>query len=106
MWSVGMKRLVKIVGAAVVLYAVACAALFAAMIQSPDVFAGVMRHVPWPAFMLLPSRTLWLTARSGSLRVGDTAPDFDLETVGRKSRIRLSSLRGYKPVVLVFGSYT
>jgi len=38
--------------------------------------------------------------------VGDMAPDFALESPDHKSSFRLSSLRGEKPVVLVFGSYT
>ena len=43
-------------------------------------------------------------------RVGDVAPDFELEQLtadGKRTdqRVRLSSLRG-KPVLLYFGSYT
>jgi peroxiredoxin len=48
---------------------------------------------------------LWLRAREGTLRVGDTAPAFDLATFDKRSRVSLASLRG-KPAVLVFGSYT
>ena len=44
--------------------------------------------------------------REGSLRTGDAAPDFSLDTHDRKQRFSLSSFRGEKPVVLVFGSYT
>jgi peroxiredoxin len=47
-----------------------------------------------------------MNARAGSLQVGDSAPDFDLETLDKKSRVRLSSHLGVKPVVLIFGSYT
>ena len=39
-----------------------------------------------------------------ALRIGDTAPDFELKTADRTSAVRLSSFRGQKPVVLVFGS--
>jgi peroxiredoxin len=49
---------------------------------------------------------MWLSAREGKLRVGDEAPDFSLETYDKKSIVQLSSFRGKKPVVLVFGSYT
>ena len=72
----------------------------------PDTFAGVMRHVPWPAFVVLPFKPLWTFARRGSVKIGEVAPDFALETTDHKSRVQLSSLRGQMPVVLVFGSYT
>jgi len=96
----------KILGAIVVVYAMVCGALFAAMLQSPDNFAQTMKHVPWPAFMVLPFKPLWNVARSGRVRVGDAAPDFAVESVDHKSHFQLSSLRDQKPVVLVFGSYT
>jgi peroxiredoxin len=54
----------------------------------------------------LPFKPLWQVARAGSVNVGDMAPDFSLESPDHKSSFRLSSLRGEKPVVLVFGSYT
>jgi peroxiredoxin len=40
------------------------------------------------------------------VNVGDAAPDFRLPTLDRKSTVRLSTFRGDRPVVLVFGSYT
>jgi thiol-disulfide isomerase/thioredoxin len=43
--------------------------------------------------------------RQGSLKAGDTAPDFTLQDVAGKETVKLSSLRG-KPVVLMFGSCT
>ncbi|NQT54514.1 redoxin domain-containing protein [bacterium] len=42
----------------------------------------------------------------GSLKVGDPAPDFTLKQLDGKGTVALSSLRGKRPVVLVFGSYT
>jgi hypothetical protein len=57
-------------------------------------------------FSIFPFRRMWLSAREGRLKVGDAAPDFSLETYDRKSRVQLSTFRGKKPVVLVFGSYT
>lgn len=101
-----MKKALKVLGAIVALYAVVSGALFAAMLQSPDDFARTMKHVPWPAFLLLPFKPLWSVARSGHVNLGDTAPDFALESPDHKSHFQLSSLRGQKPVVLVFGSYT
>lgn len=41
-----------------------------------------------------------------TLAVGDLAPDFRLKTKDGKHEISLSSFRGKKPVVLIFGSYT
>jgi hypothetical protein len=40
-------------------------------------------------------------------QVGEQAPDFELEELGREGElVRLSSYRGERPVALVFGSYT
>jgi len=86
-------------------YVALCAGLFVAMRQ-PRVINRVMARVPMPAFLVFPVRPMWMVARAGSLEVGDPAPNFSLETVDRKSRAQLSSHRGQKPVVLVFGSYT
>lgn len=43
---------------------------------------------------------------SDTLRVGDTAFDFRLRTKDGQKEIQLSSFRGRRPVVLIFGSYT
>ena len=40
------------------------------------------------------------------LKTGQMAPDFTLQTYERNDRVTLSSFRGDKPVVLIFGSYT
>jgi hypothetical protein len=101
-----LKNLAKITIALAALYATLTAALFAVMLQSPDRFAATMKHVPWPAFVALPFKPLWNVARKGAVNVGDIAPDFSLESPDHKSTFQLSSLRGEKPVVLVFGSYT
>jgi hypothetical protein len=40
-------------------------------------------------------------------KVGDPAPDFELPMLGVKDKtVKLSSLAGDRPVVLIFGSYT
>jgi len=44
--------------------------------------------------------------RQGTLKVGDLAPDFELNVRGGEQKVRLSSFRGRRPVALVFGSYT
>ena len=40
------------------------------------------------------------------IKVGDTAPDFRLKSLDGKQTVELSSFKGDKPVVLIFGSYT
>lgn len=48
-----------------------------------------------------------LKEREGKLKVGDLAPNFKLKTLDGKSEVGLASLlKGKKPIVLVFGSYT
>ena len=42
----------------------------------------------------------------GTLRVGDRAPDFTLKTKDGSREVQLSSFKGKRPVVLIFGSYT
>jgi len=102
-----MKALIaKILITLAVLYALAVAGLAWAMHQPPDVFGRVMSHVPFPAMLVLPFETIWMRARGGTLHKGDQAPDFALHAYDKSSTVQLSSFRGNKPVVLVFGSYT
>ncbi len=82
------------------------AIFFWVMRQPPDFFGRVMARTPSPLMMVLPFEALWTHARAGVLRPGVTAPDFSLPTLDHKDTVRLSSFRGSKPVVLVFGSYT
>ena len=89
-----------------VLWLLFLAAIYITMRQPPERFAAAIAKLPGPAFMLFPFETLWLRARSGPLSVGDPAPDFHLRTLDKTSEVSLSSLRGSKPVVLIFGSYT
>ena len=103
-----LLRKVLLVGLALVavLYGVACAAIYTAMRQPPERFGAIMQHVPDFAFMILPFRPFWMSARAGSLHLGDAAPDFELPTVDHSRTVRLSSEYQSKPVVLIFGSYT
>lgn len=41
-----------------------------------------------------------------TLKAGDAAPDFTLSDPTGKRQVTLSSFRGKRPVVLIFGSYT
>ena len=101
------KRWIKILIAVVGVYAVLLGGLWAAMFQPPEVFGRVMSRMPVPAvFIVFHFKYMWLFARRGHLRVGDTAPNFSLQTLDKQSRVELSSFRGSKTVVLVFGSYT
>ena len=72
----------------------------------PEQFGAFMSKLPVPFYFVLPFETLWFRARAGTVNVGDAAPDFTLGTLDKSGEVRLSSFRGSKPVVLVFGSYT
>ena len=69
---------------------------------------------PGPAHEAMPTRArffeMLLRGDLGSFRsgppLGAAAPDFDLARREGKGRVRLSSHRGKRPVVLVFGSFT
>jgi len=90
------------------LWVLSTVALYRVMGQSPERFARVMSKIPGPLpFLVLPFETLWMRARSGSLQIGDPAPDFTLAKLDKSDQVRLSSLNAQgRPVVLVFGSYT
>ena len=90
-----------------VLYVAFFGAVLAAMLQPPERFGQFMRYAPAPlVWGTLPAPRMWLWARGGTLSEGETAPDFTLSTLDRTSKVALSSHRGQRPVVLVFGSYT
>jgi hypothetical protein len=89
-----------------VVYGMFLAGMFVLMCQPPQRFGRIMAFVPRPALMILPFERMWNVARGGATRVGETAPDFVLPTLDRRSQVRLASFRGKRPVVLVFGSYT
>ncbi len=77
-----------------------------AMRQPPEVFGRVMAKMPMPAYFLFPFETMWTTARKGTLKPGDTAPDLNVQMLEGNAPLALSALWANKPVVLVFGSYT
>jgi len=76
------------------------------MRQPPQHFAAFIAKMPDAVFLISPFETLWMRARGGTLNHGSEAPDFRLKTLDGKSEVALSSFRGVRPVVLVFGSYT
>ncbi|MBV9269061.1 MAG: hypothetical protein JO061_23020 [Acidobacteriaceae bacterium] len=98
--------MLAIIGCLVVLYCALLAGFDYAMHQPPETFAGIMMHVGPAPLLLFPFETLWKHARAGNLQVGDVAPDFTLPLLDRSGSATISSFRGAKPVVLVFGSYT
>jgi len=102
-----MKRLLfRGLGVIFAAWLVLSAGLYTAMRQSPDEFGRVMMYVPLPFMLVLPFETMWRHARAGQVDSGALAPDFTLPTLDHASQVRLSSFRGSRPVVLVFGSYT
>jgi hypothetical protein len=102
----GARIALRIVAAVAIVYVAMSAGLYVAMKQPPDVFGRVMMHMPLPMMIILPFEPLWMRARAGSINPGDQAPDFSLPTLDRTQTVQLSSFRGSRPVVLVFGSYT
>ena len=102
-----MNWLLRVGLALATLYVILCAALAIVMKQPPERFGRLIRHVPMPlAWGLLPGPAIWKWARNGTLAVGDTAPDFELPLHDGTGKVNLSSHRGQRPVVLIFGSYT
>jgi hypothetical protein len=80
--------------------------VYTKMLAPPEQFGAFMQRLPEPFYFVLPFQTLWFRARAGVVNVGGPAPDFALSTLDKSKVVRLSSLRGSTPVVLVFGSYT
>jgi len=101
-----IRILLRIVVVLALLYAAAVACLAIAMRQPPDTFGRIMAKLPPVAFMALPFEPLWMNARAGTLDPGQSAPDFSLKSLDGGAPVHLSSFRGERPVVLVFGSYT
>ena len=102
-----MTWLLRGIAALVVLYIAMCGGMAWVMVQPPETFGRIVRHLPMPIIWgVLPGPSIWLWARKGTLKEGETAPDFTLGTYDRTGSVTLSSFRGRRPVVLVFGSYT
>ena len=101
-----MRKLGAILGGLLVLWLCFLGLIYSWMRQPPDRFAAAIAKLPGPAFLLFPFETLWFRARAGTVNIGDRAPDFRLRTLDKTAEVSLSSFRGQKPVVLIFGSYT
>lgn len=101
-----LKFALRFVLVMALMYGVLSAGLYAAMIQPPERFGAIMARVPSIAMMVLPFRPLWMSARGGTLSVGDKAPDFTLPALKGDTSVTLSAEYAKRPVILVFGSYT
>jgi hypothetical protein len=102
-----MKWLFRGLAVLVAAYLAFFSAIMLAMLQPPERFGAIMKRAPAAlVWGLLPGPRMWLWARKGALPEGGPAPDFTLSTLDRAGRVTLSSHRGQRPVVLVFGSYT
>ena len=108
-WTRPVKWLLFVALGFAATYVMLFGVVLTAMLQEPARFGQFMKHAPgvlvWAA---LPAQRMWLWARRGDLAPGASAPDFTLPRHGdgRRDRVTLSSFRGHRPVVLVFGSYT
>jgi hypothetical protein len=102
-----VKRiLLRLCFVVVLVYLALVGITFAAMHRDPIGFSHFMMGMGEPLMRITPFPPLWKIARAGNAKTGEMAPDFELATTDHKERIRLSSFRGARPVVLVFGSYT
>jgi hypothetical protein len=101
-----VRRYLKYALPVLAIYVALLGGLYAEMLQPPAVFGHFMSKLPALTYFLFPFEPMWLAARRGQLRVGDAAPDFALKTPDGSGLVRLSSFRGQKPVVLIFGSHT
>lgn len=102
-----MKRwAIRLAVGLLAIYVVFLGVMYAAMTKSPMEFSRFMMVLPMPLMYATPFPPMWARARAGTLQPGDAAPDFNLERQDHQGRVRLSELRGVRPVVLVFGSYT
>lgn len=101
-----MKKAIWAIGIVGIAWAANVTLVYERMRATPADFNRFMSGVPMPAMMAVPFETLWSRARAGALSSGDLAPDFDLAMHHGSQRVRLSELRGVRPVLLIFGSYT
>ena len=102
-----MKFLLRALLVVLVAYVLFAGAVAAAMMQPPARFGQIMKYVPAPlVWGVVPGPRIWMWARRGTLAEGERAPDFTLPTADRTGSATLSSHRGKRPVVLIFGSYT
>ncbi|MGH9673197.1 MAG: hypothetical protein ACRD44_08450 [Bryobacteraceae bacterium] len=105
-----MRRLLRVLAiflaTVVALYALAVAGVYVAMRQTPERFGAIVSSIPMRTLMYIPFKSMWMSARGGSLGEGDPAPDFVLPPLADGPSVTLSEKHRERPVVLIFGSYT
>jgi hypothetical protein len=101
-----LKTLTILAGFCAILWIAAAAGIYLAMSQPPERFGAIMTRLPTLAMIVLPFKPLWMSARAGTLQVGDQAPDFTLPLLHGDRPVTLSAEYKHTPVVLIFGSYT
>jgi len=99
------KWIVRALVVLVLAYVAAIGWVYYIMRLPPARFAKQFARLPMASMMMLPFESMWMRARAGTLNTGDAGPDFELPTLDKTQKVKLSDLRG-KPVLLVFGSYT
>jgi hypothetical protein len=104
--AIVLKTAAALIAVSGLIWVAASAGIYLAMSQTPERFGAIMARVPRIAMMVLPFKPLWMSARAGSLRIGDPAPDFTLPVLHDDRSVTLSAEFRRKPVVLIFGSYT
>jgi hypothetical protein len=101
------KWLLRGILAVVAIYVALVGFVTLAMLQPPERVGPTLKRLPMPlVWGILPGPRIWLWARQGKLAEGVVAPDFSLAKHDGTGQVTLSSHRGERPVVLVFGSYT
>jgi hypothetical protein len=104
--AIVLKTSAALIAVSGLIWVAASAGVYLAMSQTPERFGAIMARVPRIGMMVLPFKRLWMSARAGSLRIGDPAPDFTLPLLHGDRSVTLSAESRRKPVVLIFGSYT
>lgn len=101
------KWILRVILAVAAAYLAFAGSVAVVMHQPPSTVGSVMKFLPMPlVWGILPGPRMWVWARQGDLARGDMAPDFTLARHDGTGHVTLSSFRGDRPVVLVFGSYT
>src|ERR1700722_13811511 len=90
-----LRLLLRFVVGLMIGYVCFAAYVWWAMHQPPETFGRVMARMPGPVpFLIFPFETAWMHARTGTLHVGDPAPDFSLFKLDKSERV---STLGTKP---------
>lgn len=106
MWAKTKKYLLRTFAVLFPLWLIFVGVIYHQMQKPPEEFGRFMSHMPVATFFFAPFETMWVRARAGAVKPGETAPDFKLPKLDKSGEVALADFRGKSPVVLVFGSYT